>query len=151
MWPSLDATKITGTLRQRMELHRKNPVCATCHSVIDPLGFALENFDVLGGWRTADEGGNSLHTDGKMLNGVEIQGLAGLRAELLNHPEDFVRTVTEKLMAYALARRLEYYDQPTVRRIVLEAASDEYRWSSIILGIVKSPAFLMRRTATQAD
>ena len=138
-------------IRERLAQHRTNPVCSTCHSVIDPLGFALENYDVLGAWRTVDERGNSLYTDGKMLNGVEIQGLAGLRAELLDHPEDFVRTVTEKLMAYALARRLEYYDQPTVRRIALEAASDEYRWSSIILGIVKSPAFLMRTAAVRAD
>ena len=138
-------------IRERLAQHRTDPVCATCHSVIDPLGFALENYDVLGGWRTVDETGIAVHTDGKMLDGVEIQGLAGLRAELLDHPEDFVRTVTEKLMAYALARRLDYYDQPTVRRIVLEAASDEYRWSSIILGIVKSPAFLMRTAAVRAD
>ena len=138
-------------IRERLAQHRTDPVCATCHSVIDPLGFALENYDVLGGWRTVDETGIAVHTDGKMLDGVEIQGLAGLRAELLDHPEDFVRTVTEKLMAYALARRLDYYDQPRVRRIVLEAASDEYRWSSIILGIVKSPAFLMRTAAVRAD
>ena len=138
-------------IRERLAQHRTDPVCSSCHSVIDPLGFALENFDVLGGWRTVDEGGNSVYTHGQMLNGVEIQGLAGLRGALLDQPEDFVRTVTEKLMAYALARRLEYYDQPTVRRIVREAASDEYRWSSIILGIVKSDAFLMRTTAMRAD
>ena len=130
------------SIREQMAQHRTNPVCSSCHSLIDPLGFALENFDVLGGWRTVDEAGNPVYTDGAMPSGVELDGFSGLRENLQS--EQFVGVVTEKLMAYALGRRLEYYDQPAVRQIVREAAAEDYRWSSIIEGIVQSPAFLMR-------
>ena len=112
--------------------------------MIDPLGFALENFDVIGGWRTVDESGNPVDASGATVSGAKIEGLSGLRALLLEQPDQFPRTVTEKLLAYALGRRLEYYDRPTVRKIVRDAAAHEYRWSSIILGIVESPTFLMR-------
>jgi hypothetical protein len=115
--------------------------------VIDPLGFSLENFDVLGGWRTVDEAGKPIDASGTTASGEPIGGLAGLRALLLTQPDRFPRTVTRKLMAYALGRRLEYYDEPTVRKIVRDAAAKQYRWSSIILGIVDSPAFLMRDSA----
>jgi hypothetical protein len=110
--------------------------------VIDPLGFALENFDVIGGWRTVDESGKPVDASGATVSGAKIEGLSGLRALLLEQPEQFPRTVTEKLLSYALGRRLEYYDRPAVREIVRTAAAHEYRWSSIILGIVESPAFL---------
>jgi hypothetical protein len=112
--------------------------------VIDPLGFSLENFDVIGGWRTIDEAGKPVDASGMTANGEPVNGLAGLRSLLLSEPDRFPRTVTEKLMAYALGRRLEYYDRPTVRKIVRDAAAKQYRWSSIVLGIVESPAFQMR-------
>jgi hypothetical protein len=112
--------------------------------VIDPLGFALENFDVIGGWRTVDESGRPVDASGSTVSGAKVEGLSGLRALLLEQPDQFPRTVTEKLLAYALGRRLEYYDRPAVRKIVRDAAAHDYRWSSIILGIVESPTFLMR-------
>ncbi len=133
-----------ATIRQRLEQHRKSPSCNSCHSVIDPLGFALENFDVIGGWRTIDEAGKPVDASGSTTSGVKIEGLKGLRALLLERPEQFPRTLTEKMLAYALGRRLDYYDQPVVRKIVRDAAPQNYRWSSIILGIVKSPTFTMR-------
>jgi mono/diheme cytochrome c family protein len=130
------------TMRERLAQHRQDPSCNGCHSVIDPLGFALENFDVIGGWRNVDELGKPIDASGATASGTKIEGLAGLRALLLDRPEQFPRTVTEKLMAYALGRRLEYYDRPAVRKIVRDAAVSDYRWSSIILGIVESPNFL---------
>ena len=139
------------TIRERLAQHRRSPTCASCHSVIDPLGFALENFDVIGGWRTIDEAGQPVDATGTTTAGATIEGLAGLRALLLDDPEAFPRTLTEKLLAYALGRRLDYYDRPTVRRIVREAAGDHYRWSSLILGIVKSPTFLTRSAETATD
>lgn len=135
-----------ASVRERLQQHRTNPVCATCHATIDPAGFALENFDGLGAWRTVDETGKPIDPSATMPNGVTVQGLAGLRAMLLGQREQFVGTVTERLMAYALGRTIEYYDRPTVRAIVRDAAASEYRWSSLILGVVKSPAFLMRRS-----
>ena len=132
------------TIRERLSAHRTNPTCASCHSVIDPLGFALENFDVIGGWRTVDEAGKPVDAVGTTVGGEDIGGLAGLRALLLAQRDQFPRTVTEKLMAYALGRRLEYYDRPAVRNIVRAAESQNFRWSSLILGIVKSPAFQLR-------
>ena len=139
------------SIRDRLAQHRQNPTCATCHSVIDPLGFALENFDVIGGWRTVDESGQPVDASGTTTGGATVEGLAGLRALLLERPDRFPRTVTEKLMAYALGRRLEYYDQPAVRQIVRDAAATDYRWSSLIVGIVKSPSFLMRTPEAAAN
>ena len=132
------------SMRERLAEHRKNPSCSSCHSVIDPLGFALENFDVIGGWRTVDESGKPVDASGATVSGEKVEGLSGLRALLLAQPEQFPRTVTEKLLAYALGRRLEYTDRPAVRTIVRDAAVHNYRWSSLILGIVESPTFLMR-------
>jgi hypothetical protein len=137
-----------SSIRERLAEHRQNPSCNSCHSVIDPLGFALENFDVIGGWRTLDESGKPVDTSGTTASGAKVDGLRGLRALLLDEPQQFPRTVTEKLLAYALGRRLEYYDRPTVRKIVRDAAAHDYRWSALILGVVESPAFLMR--ASQA-
>jgi hypothetical protein len=149
--PGVDTTldtkpgAIPVSMRERLAKHRSDATCNSCHSVIDPLGFALENFDVIGGWRSIDESGKPVDASGSTLNGAKIEGLAGLRSALLDQPEQFPRTVAAKLLAYALGRRLEYYDQPSVRKIVSDAAAHEYRWSDIILGIVKSPAFLGRR------
>jgi hypothetical protein len=119
-------------------------VCSSCHSAIDPPGFALEQFDAIGGLRTVDEAGRPVDAVGTLVNGRTLEGLSGLRAYLLEQPDRFPLTVTEKLLAYALGRRLEYYDRPAVRQIVRDAAADEFRWSSIVLGIAKSPAFQMR-------
>ncbi|MDX1984080.1 MAG: DUF1592 domain-containing protein, partial [Bryobacteraceae bacterium] len=125
------------SIRERLAKHRQNPSCNSCHSVIDGLGFALENFDVIGGWRTKDESGQPVDAKGTLASGLEVEGLKGLRDMLTAEPDRFPRTVTEKLMAYALGRRLEYSDQPVVRRIVRGAAAHHYRWSSIILGIAE--------------
>jgi hypothetical protein len=132
-----------ASMRERLAQHRQSASCNTCHSVIDPLGFALENFDVIGGWRTVDESGKAVDASGATSIGVSVNGLPGLRKLLLGEPEQFPRTVTEKLLAYALGRRLEYNDRPAVRQIVRDAAGQDYRWSSLIVGIVKSPPFLM--------
>ena len=132
------------SIRQRLAAHRSNPSCASCHALIDPLGFSLENFDVIGGWRAVDEGGRPVDAEGTTVSGESVEGLAGLRALLLQEPEQFPRTLTEKLLSYALGRRLEHYDRPAIRQIVRGAASQDYRWSSLIIGIVKSPAFQMR-------
>jgi len=134
-----------GTLpfRKLLEQHRANPVCASCHAVLDPMGFALEGYDAVGSRRTIDETGNPVYDTGTWPTGVEIAGLSGLRTMLLEHGEQFARTVTAKLMAYALGRELAYYDAPAVRTIVRDAEAGGYRWSSIILGIVESPQFLM--------
>jgi len=132
-----------ASMRERLAQHRQSASCNSCHSVIDPLGFALENFDVIGGWRTVDESGKAVDASGATSSGVKVDGLAGLRSLLLSEPEQFPRTVSEKLLAYALGRRLEYNDRPAVRQIVRDAATQDYRWSSLIVGIVKSPPFLM--------
>ena len=132
------------TIREKLAQHRTNPTCNGCHSMIDPLGFTLENFDVIGGWRTVDEAGRPVDATGTTLGGSKIEGLRGLRALLLEDPEQFPRTVTEKLMTYAFGRRVEYYDWPAIRKIAHDAAAQNYRWSSLIIGIVKSPGFLMR-------
>jgi hypothetical protein len=135
------------TIRERLAQHRRDPSCASCHSIIDPLGFALENFDVIGGWRTVDESGQPVDATGTTASGSKVTGLAGLRALLLEQPDQFPRTVTEKLLAYALGRRVEYYDRPAIRKIVRDASADNYRWSSLILGISKSPGFLTRASS----
>ncbi len=132
------------TIRERLAQHRTNPVCASCHSVIDPPGFALEHFDAIGGWRTIDESGRPVDATGTTADGRSVAGLSGLRALLLQRPDQFPTTVTEKLLAYALGRRLEYSDRPAVRQIVRAAAARDYRWSALIVGIVNSPTFLMR-------
>jgi mono/diheme cytochrome c family protein len=133
-----------ASIRERLAEHRRNPSCASCHSVIDPLGFALENFDAIGGWRTVDESGRPVDASGTTVSGLKVEGLSGLRALLLAEPDGFPRTVTEKLMTYALGRPLDYYDRPAVRKVVRDAAANDYRWSSIILGIATGPSFLMR-------
>ncbi len=134
-------------IRARLEQHRADPLCASCHTLMDPLGFALEEFDAVGQWRVTDERGGPVDNAGTWPSGVELNGVRSLRALLLDYDEQFVGTVTEKLMSYALGRPLEYFDMPTVRQIVRDAEDNDYRWSSIVIGIAKSPAFLMRRSA----
>jgi hypothetical protein len=141
-FPETKPGTVPPTIRERLSAHRSNPTCSACHSVIDPPGFALEHFDAIGGWRTTDEAGRPVDASGSMADGRVIQGLSGLRAALLSPADRFPRTVTEKLLAFALGRRLDYYDRPAVRQIVRDAAASDYRWSSIVLGIVKSPTFL---------
>jgi len=133
------------TMRERMEKHRANPACAVCHTRMDPLGFALENFDAIGGWRTT-EAGIPIDASGTLPDGTQFEGVPGLRDILLERRDEFVLNVTEKLLTYALGRGAEYYDAPAVRSIMREAAPDDYRWSSLITGIVRSPPFQMRRS-----
>jgi len=133
-----------ASVRERLELHRRNPVCSSCHAPMDPLGFALENFDAIGSWRSVSEAGTPIDATGMLPSGVKFEGPAGLRAVLLSREDRFAATVTDKLLAYAVGRGLQYYDRPAVRRIVSDAAPDRYRWSSIILGIVNSAPFQMR-------
>ncbi len=137
------------TIRERLAQHRSNPVCSSCHSVLDPPGFALENFDAIGGWRTVDESGRPVDATGNTVSGTPFEGLTGLRRLMLNPKDRFPHVVAEKLLAYALGRRLEFYDRPAVRKIVRDAEAGDYKWSSLVLGIVKSPAFL-RRAAPSA-
>jgi hypothetical protein len=132
-----------ASVRERLEVHRRNPACAGCHASIDPLGFTLETFDATGAWRELDEGA-AIDASAALPDGTRIDGLPGLRELLLERREQFVRTVTEKLLTYALGRGIEHYDLPAVRGIVREAAANDYRWSAIILGIASSTPFQMR-------
>jgi hypothetical protein len=135
------------SVRARMEAHRKNAVCASCHSRIDPLGFALENFDAIGKWREVDDDGTPIDASGALPDGTAFQGAAGLRAVLLNRREEFVSTVAEKLLVYAIGRGLDYYDRPTLRQIVRETRSDNFRWSTLIGAVARSVPFQMRQRA----
>ena len=137
------------SLRERMERHRASPVCANCHATMDPFGFALENFDATGRWRDTDAGA-AIDTGTTLADGSTIDGPDGLQQHLLNRRDELLRTVAEKLLAYALGRSLEYHDAPAVRGIVREAARDDYRWSSFVLGVVRSVPFQMRRAADPA-
>jgi hypothetical protein len=138
------------SVRQLMEQHRANPTCASCHRIMDPLGFSLENYDAVGGWRSRDHG-NAVDASGTLADGTPVNGPAALRKALMKRPEQFVRTMTEKLLTYALGRSLAYYDMPTVRAIVHEAAGNDYRFSSIVMGIVKSTPFEMRKAPETAN
>jgi hypothetical protein len=146
--PPLEDTKAATSsgkplsTRERMEEHRKNPACASCHRVIDPLGLALENFDVVGSWRIKDNG-VSVDANGVLYDGTKMAGPADLRQALLSHSDSVIRNFTGNLMAYALGRRLEYFDQPSVRVIARKAAQNGNRFSSFVLGIVNSAAFQM--------
>jgi hypothetical protein len=131
------------SVRERLEQHRANPGCASCHRLIDPLGFALENFDAVGAWRTKDEG-VPIDASGELVDGTRIDGVAALRQAIMSRPELFVRTLSEKLLIYALGRGLSYHDMPVVRTVARDAAGHDYRFSSVILGIVRSAPFLMR-------
>jgi hypothetical protein len=143
-----DASVKVLTMRQRMEEHRASPQCAVCHRMMDPLGFALENFDGIGRWRDADgeEGTEKIDSSGVLPDGTTFDGPVGLREVLLAKKDLFVETFTERLLTYALGRGVEQYDRPIIRKIVRDAASDDQRWSAIILGIIKSKPFQMIQT-----
>jgi hypothetical protein len=146
--PTLEEESEDGralSMREAMERHRANPTCASCHATMDPIGFALENFDAVGAFRQQFEN-QPIDASGSLPDGGEFDGPAGLRDVLLDRSDLFVGTLTQKMMTYALGRGLEYYDMPTVRQIVREAADNDYRWSSIVLGIVRSAPFQMRRS-----
>jgi hypothetical protein len=138
------------SMREQMEQHRANPACAGCHRLLDPLGFSLENFDAVGAWRSRDAGA-PIDASVQLVDGTMVNGPVMLRQALLRRPETFVGTMTEKLLTYALGRGLAAYDLPTVRAIVRDASAQQYRFSSLVLGIVKSTPFQMRvRTAQDA-
>jgi len=138
------------TLRQQMELHRKNPVCASCHSKMDPLGFSLENFDAVGAWRNTT-GGKPIDVATVMPDGTKFAGPSGLQDVLMSRKEQFVDAFTERLMIYALGRGVDAGNQPSIRAIRTNAAKDNYRIQDIILGIVQSVPFTMRRTPNHDD
>jgi mono/diheme cytochrome c family protein len=137
------------SLRERMELHRKDPACASCHQRMDPLGFALENFDALGKWRTVSDGA-AIDPAASFPDGTRFEGIAGLRTLLISHQEDFVRTLSGKLLAYAIGRGLDHHDLPAVRKIVGDAAPAGYSWSSIVANIVRSTPFSMAAATGEA-
>jgi hypothetical protein len=137
------------TMRERMEEHRANPACANCHKLMDPIGLSLENFDAIGAWRTRDGStvtnlGTPIDSSGELLDGTKVDGVVALRKALVRQPDIFASTVTEKLLVYALGRGLGPHDMPTVRSIVRDSAKQNYRLSSLILGIVKSTPFQKR-------
>jgi len=139
----------TPTMRQIMEAHHTNPTCNTCHQIFEPIGLALENFDAVGGWRTQDEG-SPIDASGVLVDGTKVDGVASLRRALMGRSDQFVRVVSEKLLTYALGRGVEYQDMPLVRSIVRDSTASNYRFSTLVLGIVKSPAFQMNmKTAAE--
>src|SRR5688500_339802 len=138
------------TLREAMTLHRAAPSCAGCHARMDPIGFAMENFDAVGRWRDRD-GENPIDSTGVFPDGTKFDGIAGLKRELLRQPEQFVGTVAERLLMYAIGRNLQYYDSPSVRTIVHDAAPGKYTLSSLVLGVVKSRPFQMRQLSVDDD
>ena len=146
--PVLEENSVQAGLpmRERLAEHRNNPACASCHNTIDPVGFSLENYDAVGRWRDHSGDINQMDTSGGLPGVGEFDGVDGLEAGLLSRPELFAGRVTEKLLTFALGRGVEYYDGPAVRRIVREAAADDYRFSALILGIVKSVPFQMRNS-----
>ena len=144
-FPETTEGSLPTSIRARMEQHRQNPVCASCHAQMDPLGFALENFDAIGQWRTIDAG-EEIDASGQLPSGAKFADPVAFRAALLDQRHLFLGTVTEKLLTYALGRGVEYYDMPIVRKIARDSEADDSRWSSLILGIVKSMPFQMRRS-----
>jgi hypothetical protein len=153
--PALEATtagpgKIL-TLREQMTMHRANPTCASCHKIMDPIGFALDNFDADGKWRTKQggDGGTPIDASVDLYDGQHVDGPVGLRQALLRYSPQFVRMFTEKMMTYALGRGVEYPDMPALRSIVKDVAKDNNRFSAIVLGIVKSAQFQMRVKADE--
>lgn len=145
--PALQENASSGveelSLRQRMQVHRKNPQCAGCHRIMDPIGFSLENFDAVGHWRST-EGNQKIDASGELADGTKVDGAASLRQALLGYSDRFVETVTEKMLTYAMGRGVQYYDMPAVRAIVRDASARNYRFSSIVMGIVNSAPFQMQ-------
>jgi hypothetical protein len=134
------------TVRGRLEMHRSQSSCKSCHGIIDPLGFSLENFDTVGKWRDVDRASlTPIDASERLASGQPVKGPVDLRAALIAKPDQFVQTLTVKLMTFALGRTVEYHDMPAVRAIVRNAAKDDYRFASLVLGVVKSDAFQMRQ------
>jgi len=133
-----------------MAAHHANPACASCHALMEPYGLAMENFDATGRWRLISESGEPIDASAELADGTKFVGPVGLRNALLANPEQFVLTATNKLLTYGLGRGLDYYDMPAVRKIVREASRDKYKFSSLVLGVVNSIPFQMRR-APKAD
>jgi hypothetical protein len=138
------------TMRAQMEVHRQNPACASCHKLMDPLGFALENFDAVGAWRTVDAG-SPIDASGQLADGTRLDGVVTLRQALVSHADVFVQTFVEKLMTYALGRGLTADDMPVVRAIVRQAAANSYRFSTVVLGVVTSAPFQMRTNVVAGE
>ena len=132
-------------MRARLAEHRANPACASCHNLIDPAGFALENFDAIGRWRIVEDG-QPIDPSGGLPDGSTCSGVTGLEQGLLARPEIFAGTMTEKLLTYALGRGVEDYDAPAIRQVLRQARTDNYRFSSLILGLVNSTPFQMRKS-----
>ena len=149
--PALEPEGATGprTIRQQMEIHRANAVCASCHKLMDPIGFALENFDAVGGWRTRDVGAAKIDASGQLSDGTPVNGVVTLRQAIVKRSDVFVRTMTEKLLTYAVGRGLTYNDMPVVRGIVSKASRQDYKFSAVVLGIVTSAPFQMRINQAQ--
>jgi hypothetical protein len=139
------------TVRQQIERHRSNPTCASCHRVIDPVGFALENFNPVGQWRNAGADGAPIDAAGTLADGAKVDGPAALRESIVSRPDAFVTILTERMLTYALGRGVEPVDMPVVRRIVKKAAQNDYRFASIIMGIVDSAPFQMRTKLEPAE
>src|SRR5262245_53437547 len=146
-----EAKTLPKTVREQLELHRSNSVCASCHRVIDPPGFALENFDSVGNWRNTGADGAALDTTGTLADGSKVNGPAALREAIVSRPNAFVTVITEKMMTYALGRGLEPSDMPVVRKIVKKSKQSDYRLSSIVMGIVESAPFQMRTKLEPAE
>ena len=134
------------TMREQVEMHRKNEPCATCHKIMDPIGFSLENFDAIGKWRVTDDG-SPINPAGVLVDGTKLDGVTGLRNAFIRYKPQFVRVITEKLMIYALGRGTEYYDMPEIRSIVHDAEKNNDQFSSLVLGVVKSDQFQMNEAA----
>jgi hypothetical protein len=138
--------KAPTTLRARLERHRADPSCAACHQIMDPIGFSLENFDLTGRWRDRD-GDIPVDTSGKLVDGTPLGSVQDLRRALLARSDSFVTSATEKMLMYALGRRIEAFDQPAIRRIVHDAGRENYRFSALVLGIVNSAPFQLKTKA----
>jgi hypothetical protein len=155
--PNVPALKTEGkepgkvlSMREAMIAHRADPACAGCHARMDPIGFAMENFDAVGRWRDRDSG-NAIDASGVFPGNLKFEGVAGLKKALLAHPDQFVDTITRKLMMYAVGRNVQYFDEPAVREIVRDAAGSNYTFASLVVGVVKSPPFEMRQTAPRTE
>ena len=144
--PALKENTVSDSLpmRARLAEHRANTACASCHNLMDSVGFALENFDAIGRWRTTEDG-QPVDASGGLPDGSKFSGVAGLEAGLLKHPDLFVGTLTEKLLTFALGRGIESSDTPAVRKIIRDAQVNDFRFSSVILGVVQSVPFTMRK------
>jgi hypothetical protein len=146
--PALPENRETGkkqTMRERLAQHRGDPACSGCHRLMDPIGFSLENYDAVGRWRTTEDDA-PIDAAGGLPEGRSFEGVSGLRQALLSRPDVFLTNFTEKLMTYALGRGVEHYDAPAIRKVVREAQAKDSRFSSVVLGIVDSVPFRMRRS-----